>query len=196
MQSTPEEPRKSIWKPGTLLSPVPVVLVSCGGWDGFPLNVLTVAWAGTVCSEPPMVSISIRPERYSYEIISQSREFVINLTTAKLSRATDFCGVKSGREVDKFAAMGLTPQPSKKIHAAGIVESPVNLECKVVQSHRLGSHVLFLAKIEAVQVSETLLDKRGKLRLESADLLAYSHGEYFTLGRRLGSFGFSVKRKS
>ena len=186
---------KRTWRAGTMLSPVPVVMVSCGGKEGYEPNIITLAWTGTVCSEPPMLSISIRPERYSFEIISKTREFVVNVTTAALAKATDLCGVKSGREVDKFALTGLTPCPSKTIAAPGIAESPVNIECRVRSTHKLGSHILFLAEILSVQISEELLDKKGKLRLEHADLLAYAHGEYFMLGRRLGYFGFSVKRK-
>ncbi len=178
-----------------MLAPVPAVMVSCGGKDGYEPNIITLAWAGTVCSEPPMLSISIRPERYSYEIISKTREFVVNVTTAALAKATDMCGVKSGRDVDKFAMTGLTKLKSNVVSAPGIVESPVNIECRVKSTHKLGSHVLFLAEIVSVQVSEELMDKKGKLRLEHADLLAYAHGEYFVLGRRLGFFGFSVKRK-
>ena len=183
------------WKPGTMLAPVPAVMVSCGGKDGYKPNIITLAWAGTVCSEPPMISVSIRPERYSYEIISKTGEFVVNVTTAALAKATDMCGVKSGRDVDKFAMTGLTPLPSNVVSAPAIAESPVNIECRVKSTHKLGSHVLFLAEIVSVQVSEELMDKKGKLRLEHADLLAYAHGEYYVLGRRLGFFGFSVKRK-
>lgn len=178
-----------------MLAPVPAVLVSCGGTAKFRPNIITLAWAGTVCSEPPMVSVSIRPQRYSHEIISETREFVLNLTTVAMAKAVDWCGVKSGRDVDKFEGAHLTPFPSEIIAAPGIVESPVNMECRVKKVVPLGSHDMFIAEIVAVHVSQELVDKRGKLRLEDAGLLAYSHGEYYALGRRLGFFGYSVKKR-
>ena len=183
------------WKPGTMLAPVPPILVSCGGADGFRPNIITLAWAGTICSEPPMVSVSIRPERHSHGIISATRNFVLNLTTAEMAKAVDWCGVKSGRDVDKFEGAGLTPFASSVVSAPGIAESPVNMECRVKKIIPLGSHDMFIAEIVAVHVSEELMDKKGKLRLEYAGLLAYSHGEYYVLGRKIGYFGFSVRRK-
>lgn len=186
---------KRSWKPGTMLAPVPAVLVSCGGSAGYKPNIITLAWAGTICSEPPMVSISIRPSRYSYEIISKTKEFVLNVTTGRLARATDKCGVTSGRDIDKFAECRLTPLASETVQAPGIAESPVNMECKVKRIVKLGSHDLFIAEITGVQVSEDLLDKRGKLRLEHADLLAFAHGEYYLLGKKIGFFGYSIKKR-
>ncbi len=186
---------KGVWRPGTMLAPVPPVLVSCGGKGDYRPNIITVAWAGTVCSEPPMLSVSIRPQRYSHEIISATREFMVNLPTAALAKAVDWCGVKSGRDVDKFEGARLTPFNSDVVSAPGIMESPVNMECKVRKIIPLGSHDMFIAEIVAVHVTEMLIDKRGKLQLEDAGLLAYSHGEYYALGRRLGYFGYSVRKK-
>ncbi|MFA4944256.1 MAG: flavin reductase family protein [Lentisphaeria bacterium] len=188
---------KQAWKPGTLLAPVPVVLVSCGGGPaaGGRANILTVAWAGTVCSEPPMLSISVRPERHSYGLIKAGGEFAVNLPTVRQAKAVDWCGVKSGREFDKFAETGLTPAPARKLKGTPVIaECPVNLECRVRRALELGSHVLFVAEIVAVQVAAELVDAKGRLRLDKAELLAYSHGDYFTLGRRLGHFGFSVRK--
>lgn len=190
------EIRKRQWKPSTLLAPVPAIMVSCGGKDDFAPNIITLAWAGTVCSEPPMLGISIRPERHSYKIIQATKEFVVNVPTAALSRATDYCGVKSGRDGDKFAGAGLTPMAAEKVAAPLIAECPINLECKVKKVLKLGSHDLFLAEIVSVQVSEDILDKKGKLRIDKAELLAYAHGEYYVLGKRLGFFGFSIKKAS
>lgn len=185
---------KIVWKPGTLLSPLPAVLVSCGTME--KPNVLTIAWTGIVNSDPAMTYISVRKERFSHSMIEQSGEFVINLTTAALIRATDLCGVKSGRDTDKFALAGLTPEPASALSCPMIAESPLSLECRVTQILPLGSHHMFLAKIEAVDVDETLLDEKGKLHLSRCGLLSYSHGEYFAQGRRLGSFGCSVRKKT
>ena len=184
---------KQTWKAGTLLAPAPPVLVSCG--DAEKPNLITVAWCGTVCSQPPMLSVSIRPERYSYGLIKRSGVFVVNLPTQALLRAVDWCGVKSGRDVDKFAAMHLTAAPAGTVDTVLLAESPVNLECQVRQVLPLGSHDLFLAEITAVDVDEDLLDGKGKLHLDRAGLIAYNHGEYYALGRRLGSFGCSVRKK-
>lgn len=184
---------KQTWRPGTLLSPAPPVLVSCGPVE-WP-NLITIAWCGTVCSQPPMLSVSIRPERCSHKLITESGVFAVNLPTQKLLRAIDWCGVKSGRDVNKFEAMGLTPAPATKIDTVLLGESPVNLECRVSKIVPLGSHDLFLAEIVAVDVDEDLLDDKGKLHLERAGLIAYSHGEYYALGRRLGSYGCSVRKK-
>jgi flavin reductase (DIM6/NTAB) family NADH-FMN oxidoreductase RutF len=185
---------KQSWKPGNMLYPVPAVLVSCRDKKGND-NVLTIAWAGTVCSDPAMLSISVRKERHSYPMIKESGEFVVNLTTRALLEATDYCGVKSGRDEDKFAAMHLTKGAAEKVNAPIIMESPVNIECKVKQVLELGSHDMFVAEVVNVQISEELLDENGKFHLEAADLVAYSHGEYYELGEKLGTFGFSVKKK-
>ena len=184
---------KQFWKPGNMLYPLPAVMVSCQRENEKP-NIITLAWVGTVCSDPAMVSISIRPERYSYDIIRETGEFVINLTTAELAKATDYCGVRSGRNVDKFAEMKLTPSPSQKIHAPGIKESPVNIECRVTQIIKLGSHDMFLAEVVGVDVDEDCLDQNGKFHLNDTGLIAYSHGEYFSLGEYVGKFGYSVRK--
>lgn len=185
---------KAYWKPGNMVYPVPAVMVSCQGKDTKP-NIITIAWCGTVCSSPAMVSISVRKERYSHAIIKQTGEFVINLVTKELTFATDYCGVTSGRDVDKFEKMNLTPLESKVVSAPGIEESPVNIECKVTQILELGSHDLFLAEVVGVTVDESLLDETGKFCLNDAHLVAYSHGEYYELGEKLGSFGYSVRKK-
>ncbi|GCA65936.1 flavin reductase [Mediterraneibacter butyricigenes] len=187
--------KKQIWKPGNMLYPLPAVLVGCGDADG-NTNLLTVAWTGTVCTNPPMLYISVRPERYSYDLIRKSGEFTVNLTTEKLARATDYCGVRSGRDVDKWKETHLTSGKASKLQYAPIVEeSPVNLECKVTEVKELGSHHMFLASVEAVQVSEELMGKNGKFELNHAGLLVYSHGEYLNLDRTIGTFGYSVKKK-
>lgn len=185
---------KQSWKPGNMLYPLPAVMVSCQGNDAKP-NIITVAWAGTVCTNPPMLSISVRPERYSYHLIEESGEFVVNLTTKDLVKATDFCGVRSGRDVDKFKECHLTPQPSQHITTPGIAESPVNIECKVREIKPLGSHTLFLADVMGVTIDDTLLDETNKFDLNAAGLVTYSHGEYFLLGEKLGTFGYSVAKK-
>lgn len=185
---------KQTWKGSTLLNPEPPVLVSCGSMEAS--NLITIGWTGTICTQPSMVSISVRPERYSYQLIKDSGEFVINLPTRKLVRAVDWCGVKSGRDYDKFAEMKLTPLPASTVSCPILAESPVNLECQVTQVIPLGSHDLFLAKVTAVDVDEALLDEKGKLCLERADLIVYSHGEYFSLGKQLGTFGYSVRKKA
>ena len=167
---------KLVWKPGNLVAPVPAAMVSCGSME--KPNIITVAWTGNICSGPARAYISVRPERFSYGLIKESGEFVINLTTAALARATDFCGVRSGREVDKFACLGLTP-----------------LECRVFDVIPLGVHDMFLADVVAVHVEEELVDESGKLRLDKAHLAAYAHGDYFALGKKVGSFGFSVRKK-
>ena len=185
---------KQTWKGSTLLNPEPPVLVSCGSMEA--ANLITIGWTGTICTQPSMVSISVRPERYSYQLIKDSGEFVINLPTRKLVRAVDWCGVKSGRDYDKFAEMKLTPLSASTVSCPILAESPVNLECQVTQVIPLGSHDLFLAKVTAVDVDEALLDEKGKLCLERADLIVYSHGEYFALGKQLGTFGYSVRKKA
>ena len=178
-----------------MLYPVPAVMVSCGR-EGEKPNIITVAWAGTICSDPAMVSISVRKERYSHDIIKETGEFVINLVNKRLVRATDYCGVKSGRDVDKFAACGLHSAPGSVLTDCPILEeSPVNLECRVTQVIPLGSHDLFLAEVVACDVDESLLDENGKLCLDKAKLIVYSHGEYLSLGKKLGTFGYSVRKK-
>ncbi len=185
---------KEIWKPGNMLYPLPVVMVSMADKTG-GYNIITLAWVGTVCTNPPMVSISVRPERYSYPILKETGEFVINLTTKELAFATDYCGVKSGRDVDKFKEMGLTPLPAHKVKAPLIAQSPVNLECKVTQIMPLGSHDMFLAEVVAVHADEMYMDEQHKFHLEKAEPIVYSHGAYLTCGEQLGTFGYSVKSK-
>ncbi len=185
---------KQSWKPGNMLYPLSVVMVSCNRKGEKP-NIVTVAWTGTICSDPAMVSISVRPERYSHDIIEETGEFVINLVTKDLTYATDYCGVRSGRDVDKFKEMNLTPLPSKMIDAVGIEESPVNIECKVVEVKKLGSHDMFIAEVVNVTVDDRYMDENNKFNLNDSDLVAYSHGEYFTLGEKIGTFGYSVRKK-
>ena len=185
---------KQSWKAGNMLYPVPAVMVSCQRIGEKP-NIITAAWAGTICSDPAMLSVSIRKERYSYGIIKETKEFVVNLVTKELVYAADYCGVKSGRDVDKFAEMKLTPQKMEHINAPGILQSPVNLECVVKDIISLGSHDMFLAEIAGVTVDDRYMDKSGKFHLNDAGLTAYSHGEYYELGNKIGTFGFSVKRK-
>ena len=177
-----------------MLYPLPVVMVSCADGKG-NTNILTVAWAGTVCTNPPMLSISVRPERYSCRMIQETGEFVVNLTTERLVRATDLCGVKSGRDVNKWEAAGLTPVPAKKVKAPLIGESQVNLECRVEQEIVLGSHILFLARVVSVSVDEAWLDEKGSFHLDWAKPICYSHGKYFQMGKEIGKFGFSVAKK-
>ena len=181
------------WKPGTLLAPAPPALVSCGTMEEH--NVLTAAWTGIVNSEPPMTYVSIRPQRHSHSMIQEKGEFVINLPTEAIVKATDLCGVKSGRDVDKFALAGLTAEPSNLVAAPGIAECPISLECKVREVTHLGSHDMFLADIVAVDVDPKYVDEKGALHIEKAGLLAYAHGAYFGLGKQLGTFGFSVRKK-
>lgn len=177
-----------------MLYPVPAVMVSCQRPGERP-NIITIAWAGTTCSDPVMVSISVRKERYSYDIIRETGEFVINLTTANLTRAMDYCGVKSGRDIDKFAEMKLTPSASKTVGAPGIMESPVSLECRVTQVIELGSHDMFLAEVTAVSIDPQYMNEKGEFQLNDAGLITYSHGTYFELGKQIGTFGYSVKKK-
>lgn len=184
---------KQIWKPCSILSPVPAVLVTVRGKGGEE-NVLTVAWTGTVCTNPAMVYISVRKERYSYPLIKESGEFVINLTTQGLAKAVDFCGVKSGRDTDKFAAMKLERVPASAVSAPLIAESPISIECRVKQIIELGSHDMFLAEVLAVDVDERYLDRNGRLSLEKAGLIGYAHGAYFELGKQLGTFGATVRK--
>lgn len=187
--------RRQTWRGGNMLYPVPAVMVSAARAGEKP-NIITVAWAGTVNSDPPMLSVSIRKERYSHGIISDTGEFVVNLVHAPLVRACDYCGVRSGRDVDKFAQMKLTPVPVEGVSAPAIAESPVSLACKVMQVIPLGSHDMFLAKIVSVTVDEQYMDENGSFHLNDAGLAAYSHGTYFQLGKKLGTFGFSVKKRT
>ncbi|MCF2667558.1 MULTISPECIES: flavin reductase family protein [Lachnospiraceae] len=186
---------RQIWRPGNMLYPLPAVMVSAADREGNS-NILTVAWTGTICSDPAMLYISVRPERYSYHMIKETGEFVVNLTTEKLAYATDWCGVRSGRDVDKWKEMKLTKGKAEKLEYAPIIqESPVNIECKVTEVKELGSHHMFLAEVKAVQVDEKYMKKNGKFELNSTGLLTYSHGEYLSLGASLGTFGWSVRKK-
>ena len=184
---------KQTWKGSVLTSPVPPTLVT-SSYNGI-INVFTVAWTGIMCTKPPVTYISVRPERYSYELIDKSGEFVINLASKELVKAVDICGVKSGKNTNKFELTGLTTSSGSKVKAPVIEQSPLSLECKVRDKIELGTHVVFVADIVAVDVAQELIDKDGRLELEKADLIAYSHGEYFELGKRLGSFGYSVRKK-
>lgn len=185
---------KQDWRPGNMLYPLPAVLVSTADRAG-KQNLFTVGWTGTICSDPAMVSISVRPQRYSYHMIEETGEFVINLTTKALTYAADYCGVKSGRDENKWESVHLTPVEGKKVKAPYILESPVNIECKVTQKIPLGTHDMFLAQVVMVHVSEEFLDEKGKFHLERANPIVYSHGTYFALGEELGSFGYSIKKK-
>ncbi len=185
---------KELWKPGNMLYPLPVVMVSMADRDGH-YNIITVAWAGTICTNPPMVSISVRPERYSYPILKETGEFVLNLTTKDLVYATDYCGVKSGRDVDKFSVLGLTPVKGDQVKAPLIAESPVNIECRVREMKHLGSHDMFLADVLAVHADEKYMDDKRRFHLEKAEPVVYSHGTYYLCGEALGTFGYSVRKK-
>ena len=184
---------KAIWKPGTVIYPVPVVMISCGTME--QKNIITAAWTGTVNSDPAMTYVSIRPSRHSYHIIKETGEFVINLVTERLAYACDFCGVRSGRDLDKFEAMHLTAKKGEKVHAPIIYESPVNIECRVTQILPLGTHDMFLAEVVSVQVSDEYLDETGKFHFDRAKPVCYSHGAYYGLGKGLGTFGYSVRKK-
>ena len=183
---------RKILKAGTLLAPLPAVMVSCGTIE--KANVLTIAWTGIINTHPAMTYISVRPSRYSYGIIKDSGEFVINLTTSKMVRETDFCGVKSGKDMDKIKKCGLHLEPASSVSAPIISESPLSLECKVTEIKPLGTHDMFIAEILAVNVDGRYIDSKGKINLQQSGLMAYSHGEYFSLGRKLGSFGYSVAK--
>lgn len=184
---------KITWKPGNMIYPLPAVLVTCKDEDGTN-NIITVAWTGTVCTNPPMTYISLRPSRYSYGIIEKTKEFVINITTEKLVRAVDFCGVRSGKDYDKFKDMNLTPQNGSVVKAPLIKESPVNIECRVKSIIHLGSHDMFLAEVLAVNVDEDYLDENKRFHLDKANPICYSHGTYYGLAKPLGTFGFSVTK--
>ena len=184
---------KVFWKGSTILAPVPAVLVSCGTVEN--PKVLTIGWTGIVNPLPPITYISVRPERHSYNIIKNSGEFVINLTTSAICRQTDFCGVRSGKNTDKFKECGFHAMPCRTVSAPCIEECPINLECKITDSKHLGTHTMFLAEITGINADEKYIDSKGKLNLQQCGLMAYAHGEYFALGRKLGDFGFSVRKK-
>ena len=184
---------KQSWKPGNILNPVPAVMVSVTDKEG-KNNILTIAWVGTVCTNPPMVSISVRPERYSYDILCDTKEFVINLTTRELVKACDYCGVTSGRDADKYKEMGLTPFALEKVKAKGIAESPVCIACKVKEILPLGSHTMFVAEVVEVVVEDAHMDETGKFLINELGLVMYSHGEYFEMGEKLGKFGYSIQK--
>lgn len=185
---------KIAFKPGNMLYPLPAVMVSVADREGRS-NIITVAWAGTICTDPPMVSISVKPSRYSHHMILETGGFVVNLTTKELARAADHCGVRSGRDVDKWKETGLTPFASDKVAAPGIAQCPVNIECRVVKREQLGSHDMFMAEVVAVHVDDRYMDERGSFRLDKASPVVYSHGEYYALGAQLGRFGYSVRQK-
>ena len=184
---------RAVWKGSVQTAPVPPVLVTCGDME--KPNIFTVAWTGTLCTQPPKTYISVRPERYSYNIIKESGEFVINLTTENIVRAVDYCGVKSGRNENKLEKTGLTPLPASVVAAPILERSPLALECKVCDIVPLGSHDMFIADIVAVSADESYIDGSGRLALEKAGLVAYAHGQYFALGKSLGTFGFSVRKR-
>lgn len=184
---------KQTWKAGTFIYPIPAVLVSCG--DEKEKNILTIAWTGTICTDPAMAYISVRKERHSYDIIKRTGEFCINLTNEDLAYATDYCGVKSGRNVNKFEEMHLTPEKASIIKAPMIKESPVSIECRLKEIKELGSHDMFIAEVLAINVDDKYLDETGKFDMQKCKLIAYSHGEYFKLGEKIGKFGYSVKKK-
>lgn len=185
---------KIAWKAGTMLAPVPPALISCGTLE--KPNVMTAAWTGIICTEPTLVYVSVRPSRFSNELIRQSGEFVINVPTVELAKAVDFCGVKSGREVDKFKLAGLTAEKCSVVSAPQISQAPVSLECKVKEITSYGTHDMFLAEVVAVNVDEKYIDAGNALRLDKAGLLAYAHGFYYSLGKQIGKFGWSVEKKS
>lgn len=184
---------KQVWKPGTLLSPAPAALVTCGTVEN--PNILTIAWTGIINSTPAMTYVSVRPERFSHHLIMESGEFVVNLTTSSLARAADFCGIRSGADTDKFKVMKLTPLPASAVSAPILAQSPLSLECKVTEVKHLGSHDMFIAEIVAVDVDDSLVDENGKLNLQKSGIIFYSHGEYFAQGKKLGQMGYTVKKK-
>lgn len=192
-ENKPQKYEKTIWKPGTCIYPIPAVLVSCGNME--KANIITVAWTGILNTEPAMVYISVRPNRYSYNIIKKTKEFVINLTTEDLVYAVDWCGVKSGKDFDKFKEMNLTKQKSNFVSAPMIAEASISLECKVEEIKELGSHTMFIAKVLGINASNQYIDKNGAFDISKCNLLAYANGGYYSLGKKLGSFGFSVSKK-
>ena len=186
---------KQKWKPGNMVYPLPAVLVSCGDKEG-RVNLMTAAWTGTICSDPPMVYVSVRKERFSHHMIQESGEYVINLTTEQLAWATDFCGVRSGRDMDKFKEMNLTPVFGELQYAPMVEESPVSIECKVTNVMELGTHDMFMAEVIAVHVDERYMDEKGTFHLEQAKPLVYSHGQYYGVGKHIGGFGYAVRKKT
>ena len=186
---------KQKWKGGNMVYPLPAVMVSCRGKDGSD-NIITIAWTGTVCTNPPMAYISVRPSRHSYDMIKETGEFVINLTTEDLTYATDYCGVTSGRDVDKWERCKLTKIEADEVNVAMIEECPVNIECRVREAHEYGSHTMFVADVLCVHADEKYMNETGKFQLELSNPIAYSHGTYFGLGEELGTFGYSVKKKN
>jgi flavin reductase (DIM6/NTAB) family NADH-FMN oxidoreductase RutF len=186
---------KILWKPGTMIYPLPAVLISCGSVPE-EYNIFTVSWTGTICTDPAMCYISVRPIRHSYGIIKKNGEYVINLTTTKLAFATDWCGVKSGADTDKFKEMGLTPGKASIVKAPLIMESPVNIECIVKEIKELGTHHMFISEVVAVHAEQNLFDENtGLFRLNDSGLLCYSHGKYYETGKFVGKFGYSVEKK-
>ncbi len=184
---------KILWKPGNMLNPLPVVLITCGDFEG-EHNVLTIAWTGIICTNPPLTYISVRPERFSYNLLKESGEFVINLPTAKICKAVDYCGVKSGRDEDKFITQKLTPLKADFVKAPLIQECPVNIECKVLEIKELGSHHMFTAEIMGVHVEDSYINENGAFAFHKTESICYAHGHYYQLGQQLGHFGFSVKK--
>ena len=184
---------KIFWNGGTILAPVPPVLVSCGDMENY--NVLTIGWTGIINTHPPMTYISVRPSRYSYNMIMQKKQFVINLTTSSMCKQVDFCGVKSGKDINKVEKCNFHISKATKIDTPIIEESPVSLECIVKDTFELGTHTMFISEIVGIDIDEKYIDSKGKLNLQQSGLMAYSHGEYFALGRKLGEFGFSVRKK-
>ena len=185
---------KQTWKAGNMLYPLPAVMVSVTDGKGQD-DIITVAWTGTICTNPPMVYISVRPSRFSHHMLMETGEFVINLTTEKLTRATDYCGVRSGRDVDKFKETGLTREKAEFVKAPMIKESPVSIECRVTEVKKLGSHDMFLAEVLAVHADEEYMDENNRFDLNRARAMVYSHGEYLGIGKKLGTFGYSVKKR-
>ena len=185
---------KELWKPGNMVYPLPAVMVSCADKEGHD-NIITIAWTGTICTNPAMLYISVRPTRYSYHLIRESGEFVVNLTTKDLAFATDYCGVRSGRDYDKWSDCHLTKEKADQVLCPMIKESPVNIECKVSQIQELGSHHMFIADVVAVHVDDTLLDEHNTFHLNDSNLISYSHGTYLTLGEPVGKFGYSIQKK-
>ena len=187
---------KQTWKPGNMVYPLPAAMVSVGDKNG-NMNIITIAWTGTICTNPAMLYISVRPERYSYHMIRESGEFVVNLTTEALIKATDYCGVRSGRDVNKWKETKLTPGKANELQYAPVIEeSPVNIECKVKEVKELGSHHMFIAEVVSVQVDDKYMNETGKFCLNETGLIAYSHGQYLQLGKELGTFGYSVRKKT
>ena len=184
---------KTLWKPGNFVNPVPAVLVTSGNMKNS--NIMTVAWTGTICSDPAMTYISVRPNRFSYKLIKESGEFVINLTTRDLTFATDWCGVKSGKDVDKFKEMHLTKQKANFVKCPLIAESPVSIECKVIEIKELGSHDMFIAEVLGINASNEYIDEKGAFDISKCDLIAYANGGYYTLDKKIGKFGYSVEKK-